>query len=289
MDRLSAALSGVREVLDTALFQIGDRPVTIGTLVTTLIVILVTVIVARLVKRGLRRVLSRRGVKDESTVGLVSTLANYAILIIGVGIALQTAGVEIGALFAAGALFAVGIGLAVQDVVKSFVSGIILLSERSIRPGDVLEVEGRLVRVEEMGIRATIVYSRLGERLIVPNSVLVQSTVKSFERVQKAYRISCVVGVHYSSDMHTVREVLEQVARTFEGAVNKDDFLLFLTEFGNSSVNWEVAVWIDDPWERRVHESALYEAVWHALENAGITIAFPQLDVHFDSPMPKLA
>jgi small-conductance mechanosensitive channel len=212
-------------------------------------------------------------------------LLHYAILATGFAIALQTVGINLAALFAAGAFLAIGLGFAMQNIMQNFVSGVILLTERSIKPGDVLHVEGRFVRVQKLGIRATVARSLDEEEIIIPNSTIVQSSVINYTLRDSLYRLRVTVGVVYGSDMRRVRETLERVASAIEWRVKDREPVVFLLEFGDSSVNWEVSVWIDNPWRVRRLRSDLSEAIWWALQEAGIVIAFPQLDVHFDSPV----
>lgn len=286
MDTLTDLLTEIRGALDVRLLQISGTTITLGTALAALLVLLGTFIVSKLVQRAIRRTLTGRGVQSESTVGLIAGLVNYAILIGGIGIALQTAGIDVGALFAAGALFAVGLGFAMQKIVENFVSGVILLSERSIRPGDVVDVEGELVKVHKVGIRATLVRNREGVEIIVPNSVLAQSSVKNYTLMDVVHRIEVAVGVVYSSDMKRVREILEKVVSEQPWKAEPEP-RIFMSEFGNHSVNWHVAVWLEDPWDERLYRSQLSEAIWFAFQDAGITIAFPQLDVHFDPPVAE--
>jgi small-conductance mechanosensitive channel len=282
MDTVRSFGTVLQEAANYELFRLSGNAVTVGTLVTSLLILLATIVISRLLQRAIRRAFALRGVKHEATVGTICTILNYLFLVIGVAIALETAGVKLASLFAAGALFAVGIGFAMQNIVQSFVSGIILASERSIKPGDVLEVDGRLVKVVKMGIRSTIVQTRREFDMIVPNSQLVQSTVMNYTLMDTIMRLDATVGVHYQSDMTKVREVLTECCRSIEWRAKREP-LVVLETFGSSSVDWVASVWIDSPWDQRVLRGRLYEAVWNALKEAGITIAYPQVDVHFDA------
>ncbi|NNL31192.1 MAG: mechanosensitive ion channel, partial [Gemmatimonadetes bacterium] len=145
-----------------------------------------------------------------------------------------------------------------------------------------LEVEGTVVRIIRMGARATVARTRDDEELIIPNSTLVQSTVKNLTLSDPVYRIRSRVGVSYSSDMTRVEDVLSSVARNLDGRHVDREPVIYLVDFGDSSVVWEASVWLADPWKGPQGRSELNIAIWHALKEAGITIAFPQLDVHFD-------
>jgi small-conductance mechanosensitive channel len=226
-------------------------------------------------------------VTDEGTVGVVQRLIHYVILIVGIAVALQTIGINLNALFAAGALFAVALGFAMQNITQNFVSGVILLVERSIKPGDILRVEGKLVKVGRMGIRATVSKTLDEEEIIIPNSVLVQNTVTNYTLKDRLYRLRTTVGVVYWSDMAKVREALENATAEIPWRFQGIDPRILFRQFGSSSVDFEVSVWIDNPWLAQWRLSGLNEAIWWALKEAGITIAFPQVDVHLDTPVTK--
>lgn len=276
----------VERILNAPLFTIGQTPVTIVTLATIGVIIVVTFILAALAARATRRAISMRGTVAAGTGAAVGRLVRYAVLLVGLTIVLQTIGLNLGALFAAGAFFAVALGFAMQDVAQNFVSGLILLGERSIKPGDVLEVEGRFVRVTHMGIRSTIARSRDDEDLIIPNGELTQNIVTNFTFRDPVYRLRSAVGVAYESDMRLVKRVLTEVAEQFPGRVEDRAPKIFMTEFGDSSVNFEVSVWLHDPWQMPVAKSDFNEAIWHALKKNKITIPFPQRDVHL-IPQPS--
>ncbi|MFP3853283.1 MAG: mechanosensitive ion channel family protein [Anaerolineales bacterium] len=279
-------LARLQFLLNIQMIEVGNTSVTLATALTALLVILATFWISRVIRRGIRRMMRRRGMADEQAAETVLSLLHYFLLVIGFAIALQTIGIELGTMFAAGAVFAVGLGFAMQNIAQNFVAGVILLTERTIRIGDVLEVEGTIVKVRKSGIRATIVRSRDGEELIVPNSTLVQSTVKNFTLEDSSYRLQTRVGVSYESDLNVVRRTLVKILDEIEWKMSEPNAQVFLQEFGNSAVIFDVAMWMDNPWHARRRLSNLNEAIWWGLKEAGIVIAFQQMDVHFD---PKIA
>jgi small-conductance mechanosensitive channel len=270
-------------VLDHVLFELGGTPITIERAIAAAVVVALAWGLSVVLRRGLVRGMRNRGVTNEGTLAATNRLTHYAIVVVGLGIGMKTLGVDISTLFAAGAVFALGLSFAMQNIAQNFVSGVILLLERSIKPGDVLEVEGRIVKVREMGIRATYARTLDDEVIIVPNSTIVQSTVKSYTLRDSHYRLRTRIGVSYDSDMILVRKTLEEAAAAFRGRIPDPEPLVMLLEFGDSSVVWEVSVWIDDPWRMRRLRSGLQEAIWSAFRKQRITIAYPQLDVHLDA------
>lgn len=272
---------------DIHLFDLGGTPVSVATLVTFACIIVATLVISRLLEGAAARAFKLRNITDEGTIGVAQRLIHYVILIIGIAIGLQTIGINLNALFAAGALFAVALGFAMQNITQNFVSGVILLVERSIKPGDILRVEGRLVRITRMGIRATVSRTLDDEEIIIPNSVLVQTSVTNFTLRDRLYRLRAMVGVVYWSDMAKVRETLEKVSGDIPWRVKEVAPRILLRQFGSSSVDFEVSVWIDDPWRAHRRLSDLHEAIWWALKAADITIAFPQVDVHLETPLTR--
>lgn len=270
------------------LFEIAGTPVTIITLLTFILIVVLTFWGSRLVQRAIERGLALRGVKDRGTVGATQRLTHYLILMVGLGVGLQTVGINLSALFAAGAFFAVAIGFALQGFVQNFVSGLTLLVERSVKAGDILSVDGQLLTVVEMRMRTTIARTLEDEDIIIPNSFLVQSSVKNYTLTDSLYRVTVDVGLAYESDLDLVATTLKSAALAVPWRVQAREPIVLLSGFGASSVDYTVAVWVSDPWSQPRYRSDLRKAIWDALKEAKLVIAFPQLDVHFDPSITRL-
>lgn len=277
----------ITKLLTKPLFAISGTEITLLSIALFTFIIIFSIVLSFVLQRGLKKSLKQKFVTREGTLAALLRLLHYSIIIIGLGIGMQTIGINISALFAAGAVFAIAIGFAMQNIVQNFVSGVILLLERSIKPGDILEVEGTVVKVIEMGIRTTIVRTWKDEELIMPNSIFSQSVVKNYTLRDNQFRIGVSVGVTYNSDMKKVIEVLEKTANNVSWKLPESEPKILLLEFGNSSVNFGIYVTIDDPWKQRVYMSDLRKKIWFAFKEAKITIAFPQLDVHLDPPVTE--
>jgi small-conductance mechanosensitive channel len=275
------------EWLNLPLFTVSGHTVTVATVITLVMVVVITFLVSRAVQRILTATLRRGGLEDEGTLRTITRLTHYAVLLVGFAVGLQVVGISLTTVFAAGAVVAVGVGFALQNILQNFVSGVILLAERSITEEDVLEVEGRVILVRKLGARATVAVTRDGHELIIPNSILVQSTVTNYTLTDAAYRVKATVGVAYDSDMDQVDATLHRAARAVPNRLDSRDPVVFMTEFGDSSVVWTVYVWAEKPWDAPVTASDLNRSIWRALKEDGITISFPQLDVHFDRQPPS--
>ena len=275
----------VGEFLATPLYTIGDTEGTVGTTLTVAFMVLVTWWLSRLVSQAILRAFKRRGASDQNAVRPYARSAQILVLIVGLSAALNTLGFKLTALFAAGGLFAVAIGFAMKNIVENFVSGLIMRIEKSIKRGDILEVEDQVVTVKDVGVRFTLAQNRDHEDLLIPNSILMQSMVTNRTLSDDLFRLRAPVGVVYSSDMRLVKETLMTAATGLTWRSDKMDPVVIMRAFGSSSVDFEVSVWLEDPWSIGQYISELNEAIWWSLKEAGIIIAFPQLDVHFDEPV----
>jgi potassium-dependent mechanosensitive channel len=272
----------VPAVVTEELFRIGDKAVSLFTLGYMLVTFVGMLALSWVLRAGLRRALRRGKIEAAGgDLGVADRLIHYGFIVVGLALALQSAGIKLTAVFAAGAVFAVGFGFAMQNIAQNFVSGIILLIERTIKPGDVLEIGGSIVKVMKMSIRATIVRTLDDEDIIVPNSTLVQSNVKNYTLEDNLYRVKVMVGVSYDSDLKLVREVLEKTTADVPWRDRNYPPRVLLLNFGASSVDYETSAWMHDPFNYRIAGSDLREAIWWAFKRANITIAFPQVDVHF--------
>jgi small-conductance mechanosensitive channel len=268
-------------VVTEELFRVGDTAVSFFTLGSMLLTFLCMLGLSWLVRLGIRRALRRGSIEAAGgDLGVADRLLHYGFILFGLAAALHIAGIKLGTVFAAGAVFAVGIGFAMQNIAQNFVSGIILLIERTIKPGDVLEIGTSIVKVMKMSIRATIVRTLDDEDIIVPNSTLVQSNVKNFTLEDNLYRVKVAVGVSYDSDLKQVREVLERATLEVPWRDPAYPPRVLLIGFGPSAVEFETSAWMHDPFNYRLAASDLREAIWWAFKRAGITIAFPQVEVH---------
>jgi len=282
---LQELISEAREILAIPMYTLGETQGTVGTALTAALIVLATIWISRLLSRAIMRALQRHSPTDPDKARPYARTAQILVLIIGLGMAFNTLGFKLTAVFAAGGLFAVALGFAMKNIAENFVSGLILRLEKSIKRGDILKVEGQVVTVKDIGVRYTLAQNRDSEDLMIPNSILVQSMVTNRTLRDHLFRLRAPVGVVYSSDMKLVRETLETAARSLDWRSQSKDPVVIMRTFGSSSVDFEVSVWIEDPWGIGQYISDLNEAIWWSLKDAGIVIAFPQLDVHLDPPV----
>lgn len=209
----------------------------------------------------------------------ISSLLNYIIVAVGFVLALGALGVDLTKLTILAGAFGVGIGFGLQSVVNNFVSGLILLFERPIHVGDVVEVGSISGEVRRIGIRASTVRTWQGAEIIVPNSQLVSDQLTNWTLSDRLRRIDLPVGVNYGASPKKVIEMLETVARAHPGVLQTPAPRAFFTGFGDSSINFELRSWTDQFGQWFQIRSELAAAVYDAGYAAGLSFPFPQREV----------
>ncbi len=217
----------------------------------------------------------------------ISSLTYYAMVIAGLFIALAAAGFEMSQLAIVVGALGVGIGFGLQNVVNNFVSGLILMFERPIQPGDVVEVAGTSGKVREIGMRATTLGTFEGADVVVPNGMLLNEKLINWTLRDMDRRIDVNVGVAYGSDARKVLDLLLGVTKGTEGIAAEPAPSVVFVGFGASSLDFSIRAWTNNFGEWVKIRSDLTVRVYEALAQEGIEIPFPQQDLHLRSVTPE--
>jgi len=276
------------EWLTRTLFSLGRTPVSTLTVIEFGAAIALVIGLARSARWLLGSRLLRLAGMPQGLSYTVGQMAYYTILVIGGMIALQTSGIEMGSLTVILGALGVGIGFGLQTVVNNFVSGFIMLAERSVQVGDWIEIDGTGGRVVRIGARSTSIVTSDNIALIVPNADLMSHRIINWSHGDPRVRFRVPVGVAYGSDMVRVREALLEAARSHSDVLRDPPPAVFFTEFGDSALGLELAVWTAEVRTPLRFRSDLNFAVDGALRRAGIQIPFPQRDVHFRTGAVRL-
>ena len=276
----------ILEVLRKKLISLGDVTITPAVLITVVLILLGAFWVSRLLRGMLRRNVFRRTHLTIGTQETIGRILHYIIMLLGVFIAIQQIGVDLTTLAAISAVLMVGIGLGLQNITSNFVSALILLFERPVQVGDFVEVGGVQGRIRAIKTRSSVVETLDNVSIIVPNSNFITDNVTNWSYRDSKVRIHVSVGVSYGSDVDLVAETLLQVGRGHpEVLLNPEPTIQFL-EFADSTLNFDLLVWINDASRQYFIKSDLNFAVVKAFREQDITIAFPQRDLHIRSAVP---
>jgi len=216
----------------------------------------------------------------------ISSLTYYAMVMLGLMVALAAAGFEVSQLAIVVGALSVGIGFGLQNVVNNFVSGLILMFERPIQPGDVVEVSGTSGKVREIGMRATTLSTFEGADVVVPNGVLLNEKLINWTLSDMDRRIDVNVGVAYGNDPRRVLELLMEVTRSTPGIADEPAPAILFTGFGANSLDFAIRSWTNNFGDWVKIRSDLHVRVYEALGAAGIQIPFPQHDLHLRTVSP---
>lgn len=264
-------------------FFIGSFKVTPGYLLLVAMVIYGSLLFSRgLQALLLQEVLPRSGAEIGVQLS-ITRLVHYAVLVVGFLVLLRILGLELTRLALLGGALGVGIGFGLQAIVNNFASGLILLFERPLKVGDMIQVGTDMGEVKKLGLRATVVRTFDNADIVIPNSDLITGQVTNWTLADRHIRVKVPVGVAYGSDISRVLEILLACAEANPMVLSRPKPRALFLAFGASSLDFELRVWITDFTDRRQVLSELNQDIEAEFSTAGIEIPFPQADIHFRS------
>lgn len=270
------------------LLSIAGARITVQQVVAFGLALYLFVILDHLVQRALGVIVIPRFTMDAGAANAIRTITRYVVIGVGVIVSLGTLGFDLSTLALIGGGLSIGIGIGLQQIVSNFLSGVLLLFEQSLRPGDVVNVDGEMGVVQALSIRATTVRTYENVDLVIPNERFLTSAVKNYTTNETLIRGDIRVGVSYDADPPAVRQLLVETVKQHGKVLKKPEPLVFFTDFGASSLDFWVLFWVEHVNVRFATETDLRMMIWRAFEKHGITIPFPQRDVHlYHTPMPE--
>lgn len=270
----------LRSIFAIEIFQFLGLNVTVGRLMVAIGWFYVFLVLGWITEEGLRQVILPRTQADTGVINTVTIISRYLIIMMGILVVFNALGLDLTSLALIGTGLSVGIGFGLQQIIANFISGIVLLFEQSLRPGDVIEVNNQLGTVEKLNIRSTIIRTNDNVEIIVPNETFLTSQLTTFTKTNPMVRVSVPIGVSYGSDPKLIRDILMNTAAK-HGLVRKDPPpFVFFEGFGESSIDFTLVIWMDEPARRRRVRSDLYYMIWDTLAKHDIEIPFPQRDLN---------
>jgi small-conductance mechanosensitive channel len=221
---------------------------------------------------------------DRSLQYAIAQIVSNLVLVIGIFIVLENTGIHLGALTVFAGAVGVGVGFGLQNIASNFISGLVILAERPITIGDRVEVAGIVGQVQQIRARSTVILTNDNIAMIVPNTKFIDSPVTNWTYGDPRVRFRVPIGVAYGSDVKKVSEALIAAGRSNPHVLEHPAPSVFLKEFGESSINFELVVWSSEMSHRPSRfKSDLNFAIEEKLRAAGIEIPFPQRDLHIRS------
>lgn len=282
-------LPAVLDGLDGMAMQMGQKRVSVlavGKLVLAVAVLwMLALWIARLIEN---RISQAAYVNAGMQVALVK-LSKFLLLVLAFMLALDAVGIDLTALTVFGGALGVGLGFGLQRIASNFISGFIVLFDRSIRPGDVITIGDKFGWVQELRARYVVVRDRDGVDRLIPNETLITNEVINWSFGDRNVRLKIPVSISYDNDPEQALALLLEAAKTNPRVLAEPAPGTRLIEFGDSGIKLELRVWIQDPESGLASvRSDINLAIWRAFKAAGIVIPYPQRDLHIRSGLDTL-
>lgn len=282
----SEVMALIQDVLRYQLFEINQTPVTPMSIIMFVLLLLLFALLSRFFRKLLLNKVFNYLKLDTGTSYTFTRIVHYLVMIVGVVVAFQFVGINLGGLAIIFGFLSVGIGFGLQNITSNFVAGLILLFERPIRVGDRVTVGNTEGDVQEINIRSTTVRSVDNISIIVPNSDFISTNVVNWSHGDTRVRLNINVGVSYNSDLDTVLRSLKEVALENSEVLKTPQPEVHLRNFGDSSWDMELRIWIEDPKRYRYVRSEINCAIVRKFRENNVEIPFPQRDLHLRTPLP---
>jgi small-conductance mechanosensitive channel len=280
---LARSVGGLRpitETLDKVGFTAGDTRFSLLSILQIALTLLALYAVVRLLNRIIGHSIHRATGLDATQQLLAQKLAAVAILIAAFFIGIDIVGIDLTALAVFSGAFGLAVGFGLQKTFGNLIAGIILLMDRSIKPGDVIVVGDSFGHVTKIGVRAVSIVTRDGKEHLIPNENLMTQEVENWSYSSRDVRVHIPIGVAYDCDLPRAQELMIEAAKSSKRVLQSPEPRVWLRAFGESSVDHEILVWIRDP-EAGVGnvQSEILNRLWLLFKENGISIPFPQRDI----------
>ncbi|MGB2769392.1 MAG: mechanosensitive ion channel domain-containing protein [Candidatus Zixiibacteriota bacterium] len=286
METLRTIMGEIGRIIEYPIVHVNQKPLTIMSIVLGIIILLVFVFVSKGLRKLVKTRLFDKYELDEGIQLVILKLTHYLLVGLGVIIAVQSIGLNLTSLAVVFGLLSVGIGFGLQNVASNFVSGLIILFERPIKIGDRITIGDVWGDVVNISLRATLIRTVDNIAIIVPNSEFISSQVINWSHGDPKVRVHIPVGVAYGSDVPLVTKSLLEVAGNHPEVMKDPPPKVWFSEFGDSSLNFELLAWTLDPKKRPDILSELNRAIDEIFRKNKIEIPFHQRDLHVRSSVP---
>ncbi len=281
-------LPAVLEALDALALQVGTLRVSLLGSIKLILAVALTWVLALWLARLIENRLNRAEYVNPGMQVAMVKLSKFVLLTLASLLALEAAGIDLTALAVFGGALGVGLGFGLQRIASNFISGFIVLFDRSIRPGDVITIGEKFGWVQELRARYIVVRDRDGVERLIPNETLITNEVINWSYTDRNVRIKVPVSISYSDDPEQAMALLEEAGRDTPRVLEDPAPAARLLAFGDNGIELELRVWINDPQQGLVGvRSEVNLRIWRLFKAAGIVIPFPQRDLHLITHWPN--
>lgn len=245
------------------------------------LLVAIVIIATTYILRWIKKLVTRKMPDDDKVkFNTVFSFARWIIYIVVMLVVFDSIGINVTAVFAASAALLIGIGLALQTLFQDIISGIFILVDQTVHVGDIIELEGKVGRVEEIKLRTTRATTIDNKVLIIPNHLYLENSLYNWTQNGVSTRESVEVGVAYGSDVRLVEKLLIQAANSQPQVIEKEDTAVRFLDFGDSSLNFKVVFTLNDSFNARIPQSDIRFEIDRLFRENNVSIPFPQRDIH---------
>jgi small-conductance mechanosensitive channel len=284
----TTAFDTLRSIWHAELFTAGDSPVHLNQIIIAFMVAVIGIWVAGRITRVAQRRLMQFTTIDRNAAAAIQKIIFYLLVAIVIMIALPIAGIPITIFAVMGGALAIGVGFGAQNLFSNLIAGLMIMTEKPIRLGDIVEVGDMRGRIEDIGSRSTRIRRFDGIDVLVPNSHFLENPVINWTLFDADIRGTVGVGVAYGSDTRRVAALIRQAVEEQDDVMKDKDIMVHFTDFGDNALMFEALFWcnISRPVSLRQIQSNIRFRMDELFREAGIEVAFPQRDVHLDTLRP---
>ena len=281
--------NSVVTLLDKIAFQSGNIHISLLMVIKGVLTLFIFFWIANKLTTFSERKIKKVSTLTPSIKVLLTQILKFLIFTGVILVTMSSLGIDLTALAVVGGAVGVGVGFGLQKVVSNFISGIIILLDKSVKPGDIIEIEDVYGEIKSIGLRYISVLTLDGKEYIIPNEDLITKKVINWSYSNNLVRTKVSVGVSYNSDVDKALDLMEKSIKGIDRILENPAPKIFLKEFGDSSVNLEIKFWIKDPENGIMNiKSEVNRNIWRLFKENGIEIPFPQQDIHFKSVSPQV-
>lgn len=278
----------ISKLWGTELTSIDGSPITFGKIFLSVFILIFGIFISKKLTKYISTKLSSKITLNPSVRHIIENIAYYILVVFFFIFALKVANIPLTVFNLVGGAIAIGIGFGSQNIINNFISGLIIMLEGPIKIGDFIELQGTYGRVEEIGMRSTVLTSIGNRHYIIPNSKLLQNEIHNWTLRDHILRTSVTVGVAYGSPVDQVEKILHDSAKNIEVVLKNKEILVIFESFGDSALIFETFFYfvVKDHFSLRKAQSELRKEIDKNFRQHDIVISFPQRDLHLKFEKP---
>jgi small-conductance mechanosensitive channel len=270
-------ITEIKELLGLSLMQTKDINFTLGALIAVVLAFLISSMLLKLIRKLVTRNLP---IYDKNKFISIFQFIRYLVYIFVIMFALNISGVNIGVLLTASAAIFIGLGFALQQLFQDLIAGVLIILDQSLKVGDIIEIDGKVGKVQRISLRSTRAYTRNQRVMIIPNHMFMSDLLFNWTQNDSVIRDNVGVGVAYGSDTALVKKIMIEATKSMSDVIQTREPVVFFENFGDSSLDFAVYFYVSDAFTIPRIKSDLRFEIDRKFRENNITIPFPQRDLH---------